>query len=107
MTGEMRNSLINRTLAVVAQQAGMAMGSVHNGLVWKNRSMEHSKVRQLPDILLFAMWLCSIELWIFNLRCNAVDAIPADALFCISTPLQNTAAEKCKLQRLLKDRIGM
>ncbi len=90
--GNAETGLINRTLAVVAQQAGMAMGvgSQRAGLE-EPRSMESFKVRQFaPDILLFAnVGAVQLNYGYSTSDCQrAVDAIQADALFLHSTPLQ-------------------
>lgn len=90
--GNEETGLINRTLAVVAQQAGMAMGvgSQRAGLE-EPRNMESFKVRQFaPGILLFAN-VGAVQLnygySLIHFQ-RAVDAIQADALFLHLNPLQ-------------------
>lgn len=90
--GNEEAGLINRTLAIVAQQAGMAMGvgSQRAGLERPN-SMESFKVRQFaPDILLFAnVGAVQLNYGYSISDCQrAVDAIQADALFLHLNPLQ-------------------
>jgi len=90
--GNEETGQINRTLAVVAQQAGMAMGvgSQRAGLE-EPRSMESFKVRQFaPDILLFAnVGAVQLNYGYSISDCQrAVDAIQADALFLHLNPLQ-------------------
>lgn len=83
---------INRTLAIVAQQAGIAMGvgSQRAGLE-EPRSMDSFKVRRFaPDILLFAnVGAVQLNYGYSVSDCQrAVDAIHADALFLHLNPLQ-------------------
>ena len=90
--GNEETGRINRTLAVMAQQAGMAMGvgSQRAGLEDPQR-MESFKVRQFaPDILLFAnVGAVQLNYGYSASDCQrAVDAIQADALFLHLNPLQ-------------------
>ena len=90
--GNEETGRINRTLAVVAQQAGIAMGvgSQRAGLE-ETRCMESFKVRKFaPDILLFAnVGAVQLNYGYSITDCQrAVDAIQADALFLHLNPLQ-------------------
>lgn len=90
--GNEETGLINRALAIVAQQAGLAMGigSQRAGLE-DSRAMESFKVRQFaPDILLFAnVGAVQLNYGYSTSDCQrAVDAIEADALFLHLNPLQ-------------------
>ncbi len=90
--GNEETGLINRTLAIVAQKVGMAMGvgSQRAGLE-EPRAMDSFKVRQFaPDILLFAnVGAVQLNYGYSTSDCQrAVDAIQADALFLHLNPLQ-------------------